>query len=727
MAHHYGDIKGYKGADGDDIDVFIGDNPESNQLFIVDQIDPKTGAFDEHKVMIGFNSLDEAKAGYLANYEENWQGAGEITAVPEADFKQWLKGDTTKPYRLQPKIAEGLVFRPNGSPYKTENGATFNQAFRNNKGAKVVKVPNGFAVQLKSNNVTKAVEAMKTVINTHSDIPAAVHREDIGDVDFIWGSEGGALTKTGKRKGAKGIAHIIEARMRKDNLSEAQANNIAAEIARVVVTGEISGRVKQSNSENMRITDGVHTAVLSKTADQNAWLLTGWENNEDLSSGETGKGYDKSSPTHIKPTLSRPDVVAEPINSIDQELSKDQSADTTKPEEPDSSVNKDPVSTIEPENKIDDFGEKIGGARKDVWSSFRESLSDEIDSKTVPLSKSFPEPNYAKLAEEGADPQALAMIALMRSYIPNKPRVKYKVSSWAAKVDSVKSFARDLIDGTIPVEDMRRQMMIRKGGGDLLSLAETAPALAKVNPALYKEASKYKIASGNFSIFNGERLGKPTDMYFIEKGGRTDYRTASKSLEDVQAQYVELMNKLESAEKGKSAGRKSAIGIYSSRRTGKVFIGWKGASGVLQIKSGFDSPKEARAYLGENREELETKLAEIKKTPSMRRSVNARREGPERREGNVTSEQFADAFGFRGVEFGNWVENSKRQQDLNEAYDGLIDLAEILEIPPKALSLNGELGLAFGARGKGGKDSAAAHYEPGSIVINLTKKAAPDR
>ncbi|MFW8637497.1 LPD38 domain-containing protein [Cribrihabitans pelagius] len=40
-------------------------------------------------------------------------------------------------------------------------------------------------------------------------------------------------------------------------------------------------------------------------------------------------------------------------------------------------------------------------------------------------------------------------------------------------------------------------------------------------------------------------------------------------------------------------------------------------------------------------------------------------------------------------------------------------------MPPKALSLNGELGLAFGARGSGRK--AAAHYEPGEVVINLTK------
>lgn len=103
MAHHYGDIKGHKGADGDDLDVFVGDKPESEKVFVIDQVNPETGKFDEHKVMMGFDSLAEAHAGYLANYEENWQGLGEISELHESDFKDWVKkGDTTKPYLLKP-------------------------------------------------------------------------------------------------------------------------------------------------------------------------------------------------------------------------------------------------------------------------------------------------------------------------------------------------------------------------------------------------------------------------------------------------------------------------------------------------------------------------------------------------------------------------------------------------------------------------------------------------
>ncbi|EBU7940684.1 hypothetical protein DLC02_22155 [Salmonella enterica subsp. enterica serovar Chittagong] len=90
-------------------------------------------------------------------------------------------------------------------------------------------------------------------------------------------------------------------------------------------------------------------------------------------------------------------------------------------------------------------------------------------------------------------------------------------------------------------------------------------------------------------------------------------------------------------------------------------------------------------------------------------------------EQNVTPETFSDAFGFRGVQFGNYVEGPRRQSDLNRAYDSLMDMADVLKVPPKALSLNGRLGLAFGARGKGGKNAAAAHYEPDQVAINLTK------
>lgn len=81
--------------------------------------------------------------------------------------------------------------------------------------------------------------------------------------------------------------------------------------------------------------------------------------------------------------------------------------------------------------------------------------------------------------------------------------------------------------------------------------------------------------------------------------------------------------------------------------------------------------------------------------------------------------QFKEYFGFRAIEFGNWVEDSVGKAHLNNAAKALVDLAQLLGVSHDKLSLGQELALAFGARGKG---RALGHYEPGYNVINLTKE-----
>ncbi|CAB5657639.1 DNA primase TraC [Aeromonas hydrophila] len=103
MVHDYGYIKRTKGADGDHIDVFIGDQPDSETVYVIDQVDPKTGKFDEHKVMMGFADEQAARDGYLANYEEGWEGLGAIKVMPMEEFKRWVKeGDMKSPIAAQP-------------------------------------------------------------------------------------------------------------------------------------------------------------------------------------------------------------------------------------------------------------------------------------------------------------------------------------------------------------------------------------------------------------------------------------------------------------------------------------------------------------------------------------------------------------------------------------------------------------------------------------------------
>lgn len=99
MNNTYGYIRGTESVDGDHIDVFLGPDMNSDMVYVVDQVNTD-GSFDEHKVMMGFPSLEDARSAYLSNYEEGWQGLGNITGVALDEFKKWIDSSTrkTKPF-----------------------------------------------------------------------------------------------------------------------------------------------------------------------------------------------------------------------------------------------------------------------------------------------------------------------------------------------------------------------------------------------------------------------------------------------------------------------------------------------------------------------------------------------------------------------------------------------------------------------------------------------------
>ncbi len=144
----------------------------------------------------------------------------------------------------------------------------------------------------------------------------------------------------------------------------------------------------------------------------------------------------------------------------------------------------------------------------------------------------------------------------------------------------------------------------------------------------------------------------------------------------------------------------------------------KSVNKLVEVKSGFATREEAMKWALKNFDELiATKTGYGEK--DLATAPNYKRTGEPRLNRNVTAEDLGKTFGFRGVEFGLWENQQERQKVLNDAYDALYDLAELLDIPPRALSLNGTLGVGFGSRGKGGR--IRAHYEPDYVVINLTK------
>lgn len=104
MHDTYGYILGKIGVDGDHIDMFINDAADldtfDGNVYVVDQVNPETGEFDEHKVMYGYPSEEAATEAYLANYSKGWKGLGKVTSVPKATFDKWLESSDrkTKPF-----------------------------------------------------------------------------------------------------------------------------------------------------------------------------------------------------------------------------------------------------------------------------------------------------------------------------------------------------------------------------------------------------------------------------------------------------------------------------------------------------------------------------------------------------------------------------------------------------------------------------------------------------
>jgi hypothetical protein len=105
MHDTYGYILGKIGVDGDHIDMFINDAADldtfDGNVYVVDQVNPETGEFDEHKVMYGYPDEAAATKAYLSNYSKGWKGLGKVTSVSKATFDKWLESSDrkTKPFR----------------------------------------------------------------------------------------------------------------------------------------------------------------------------------------------------------------------------------------------------------------------------------------------------------------------------------------------------------------------------------------------------------------------------------------------------------------------------------------------------------------------------------------------------------------------------------------------------------------------------------------------------
>ena len=359
-------------------------------------------------------------------------------------------------------------------------------------------------------------------------------------------------------------------------------------------------------------------------------------------------------------------------------------------------------------NKIDDFGAKIGGARKDQYAAAREwaeklaDITADALTKAGGVSKLVRLPNLESMAAAGAitADQARAALIIWRG-IERKPQGNYRADRWAERTRARLEAAAAIITGTEPTAD---------NVADIIKAARESAEFAVITAAQWPaEPFTFGNYTVSFSLYS-----EPRKLRII--GGRYYRGEASTDPADIVRQLRE-MTAADAEKAAESRARGPRLGVYHTSDFTRYFIAVENKCEiVLKV---CDTYQEAAEAARNERAELLAKYDALRTFPALRRSWNRPRVGKEWHAEDVTPEQFAAAIPFKGVEFGNWLNQDERAALLNSAFDGFHDLADLLGIAPAAVSLGGMLNFSFATRGHAG---SAAHFDSCYNTINLNKR-----
>jgi flagellar motility protein MotE (MotC chaperone) len=801
MGDHYGYIKRTTGADGEQVDVYVGPQQDSDQVFVVDQLNQQDGSFDEHKVMLGYSDQATAVQAYSANFDEGWK-VGPVTAMPVTEFKSWLKGGAlSKPLALpspgvkppQPKTAASAHQAPPDQPrpkgsrraVDRDRDSVVQAAIRlggitkqwkqdttgDTKGNK--NIPGVGA--LWSDNTGTSLDDMASLLDQHGYVPAGEMDRD-GGVSWLQEALRDELAGRKTHYAPDSVRQLeqyeLEMLERINEQLAVEREQLEAEYARIEAEHGAEAAAHARSQDAAFDEDALrYEEFISDEPERTETFIDGNPLDEDAAvrrddevraadaaeAGSAGQdrgasfSLEQQTEAGLKEQAER-NAAAEKARA-DQERETEQKAQADRDRKDFTLTGSDRISDIaaargqndmfgaqpttpaskakqqatqlakkkpspaepatEPKPaKVEDFGEKLGGARKDELRGLRERL-DNMDDQSIAnskLSELWPKGEIDRIE----DNFHAAAYQTVRDFIPTKPRAPYRIAGWVNKVKAARELLAELsrMGGDSTVAKMRAF------SPSLRSVADKIELLMGIDRAQWARIGRVSMATGSYSK-DGQMV--PGSWAEVEIDGRGKHFYGKGSI-------AEAINDVRLALNLKSAPeKKMQFDVYSDRATGQVFIAKSGDRETRRLAT-FKSVAEARDHIANEHDSLVAAWDAVKNRDNvtkadMRRSLNEVRTGTDHRGGaDITPEQFLEAFGFRGVEFGNWVaqgDGSKgRQGMLNDAYDAFMDLAEVVGVPPKALSLEGRLGIGFGSRGRG---RASAHFEPDAVVINLTK------
>lgn len=353
----------------------------------------------------------------------------------------------------------------------------------------------------------------------------------------------------------------------------------------------------------------------------------------------------------------------------------------------------------------DDFGKKIGGAKKDLWKQ-RGLFSDDLTQmnsreadKYVKKDNIWKKPDYAALIENGfpvsiayfiktardslratpayfrTDDTEEKRLERQKQYIDTIREAQSVVESIQSKEDALSVFTKFLIGGGYVQHGSSyyRYELTEKGKNSPVITNKLFRALNQSSDSFDRNITK-KAEQEQFGVPKEQKVPKGYEVLFDD--GKNTY-----SADDDWRSNTYYVTK----------GRRI---LHTNFETQEEAVKW-----VQDYTQGRNGGKKKRIV------------------PPQFEHIH--RDGDDYRHGrDIEGQDYLSTFGFKGGEFGNWMSQNDRQASLNLGFEALKDLAKALAITDADISFGGNLSIAFGARGNG---NAVAHYEPMRQVINLTK------
>lgn len=382
--------------------------------------------------------------------------------------------------------------------------------------------------------------------------------------------------------------------------------------------------------------------------------------------------------------------------------------------------------------EIQDFGEKIGGAKKDLWKERGLSIDDLSymnDTERTQLIKKdniWKKPNYQEMVESGLPVRVAYFIKTIRDATPTKPIILLRNSDIELK-------QKEYIDF---VSKLRDYVMNLKQEDEILTFYEKflSNYIIRDNSSYYVRVSPEVSSAVDNKLLQASQI---SNFYNIDKEIRKKqfcYTDDEKVLSNFDIFVYDNDNvKLTIDYNNRTVIEvKEGLGkrfIYPKENFADIST-WKENTLFIMdlttrniIKNNLENIDAAEKYILENYKQQSNEKTNNSKNRKKKfipeQLKNITRDGADYRNNrNITGEDMLKTFQFKGGEFGNWLNENDRQQSLNYGYDALLDLSKALSISPTDISLDGKLSIAFGSRGSG---DALAHYEPTREVINLTK------